>query len=212
MSRLPERFRAAAVLCYLEGKTVDNAARQLGCPRGTVASRLARARERLHRRVTRRGVGLAVAAPAAEGLVHATVSAAVLAAAGQAAGRGASPTAAALAREVLRAMFWKKVTAGALALAVITGVLLIGGLTVWMRASAAAAPAGNPPAAKAAGPDKEPPATAVTASRPVRRDFTPFEDFTGRLEDAFVAVLARVSGQLLESVITTWKPRSRRAI
>ena len=42
VSRLPERFRAAVVLCYLEGKTVDEAARLLGCPRGTVASRLAR--------------------------------------------------------------------------------------------------------------------------------------------------------------------------
>ncbi len=42
VNRLPERFRAAVVLCYLEGKTVDEAARLLGCPRGTVASRLAR--------------------------------------------------------------------------------------------------------------------------------------------------------------------------
>jgi HlyD family secretion protein len=45
VSRLLARFRAAVVLCYFEGKTVDDAARQLGCPRGTVASRLARARE-----------------------------------------------------------------------------------------------------------------------------------------------------------------------
>src|SRR5262249_9145151 len=42
IGRLPERFRAAVVLCHLEGKSVDEAARLLGCPRGTVASRLAR--------------------------------------------------------------------------------------------------------------------------------------------------------------------------
>jgi HlyD family secretion protein len=44
IGRLPERFRAAVVLCYLEGKSVDPAAMLLGCPRGTVASRLARVR------------------------------------------------------------------------------------------------------------------------------------------------------------------------
>jgi RNA polymerase sigma factor (sigma-70 family) len=58
--RLPERFRAPLVLCYLEGKSVDEAATQLGCPRGTVASRLARGRERL--RVRLAGRGLAVTA------------------------------------------------------------------------------------------------------------------------------------------------------
>ena len=194
VSRLPERFCAAVVLCYLEGKTVDEAARLLGCPRGTVASRLARA-ARLHRRLTRRGVGLAVAAPAAEGLVHPTASAM---------GRGVSPTAAALAQEVLRAMFWNKVTTGAAALAAVTGVLLIGGLTAWFRASAAAPPAANPPAAQAAGtekpPDKEAAATAVTVSRPVRRELAPFEDFTGRmdLEHVTIPVVARVSGLVVD--------------
>jgi HlyD family secretion protein len=46
IARLPGRFRTALVLCYLEGKSVDEAAQLLSCPRGTVASRLARARER----------------------------------------------------------------------------------------------------------------------------------------------------------------------
>src|SRR5262249_39420676 len=44
IGELPARFRAVVVLCYLEGKSVDEAARLLGCPPGTVASRLARAR------------------------------------------------------------------------------------------------------------------------------------------------------------------------
>ena len=54
--RLPEKYRAAVVLCYWEGLTQEQAAAQLGCPLGTVRSRLARARDLLHRRLTRRGV------------------------------------------------------------------------------------------------------------------------------------------------------------
>jgi RNA polymerase sigma factor (sigma-70 family) len=91
VSRLPERYRAPFILCYLEGKTNSEAARELGCPRGTVDSRLARARERLRDRLTRRGVELAAwslapmlalesarVAEALPVLVHGTVQAALL--------------------------------------------------------------------------------------------------------------------------------------
>ncbi|HEX3451290.1 MAG TPA: RNA polymerase sigma factor, partial [Isosphaeraceae bacterium] len=60
--RLPDRFRIPIVLCYLEGVTQEEAAAQLGWPVGTVASRLARARERLRGRLTRRGVTLSATA------------------------------------------------------------------------------------------------------------------------------------------------------
>jgi RNA polymerase sigma factor (sigma-70 family) len=42
---LPEKFRATLILCYLEGKTQEEAAKQLGCPVGTVQSRLSRGRK-----------------------------------------------------------------------------------------------------------------------------------------------------------------------
>ena len=55
IERLPERFRAPVVLHYFEGLSTEATAQRLGCARGTVLSRLARARERLRRRLERRG-------------------------------------------------------------------------------------------------------------------------------------------------------------
>ena len=40
--RLPEKYRAVVVLCYWQSMTHEQAAAQLGCPLGTVRSRLAR--------------------------------------------------------------------------------------------------------------------------------------------------------------------------
>src|SRR5262245_25753291 len=65
VSRLPERYRVPVILCYLEGKTYDEIARQLGCSRGTVGTWLARARDLLRRRLTRRGLVVSAAVLAA---------------------------------------------------------------------------------------------------------------------------------------------------
>ncbi len=56
IARLPERYREPVVLCYLEGLSTEAAAMRIGCPKGTVLSRLSRARERLRGRLVRRGV------------------------------------------------------------------------------------------------------------------------------------------------------------
>ena len=42
LNRLPEKYPALVVLCYLEGKTNEEAAKLLGCPAGTVKGRLSR--------------------------------------------------------------------------------------------------------------------------------------------------------------------------
>jgi RNA polymerase sigma factor (sigma-70 family) len=65
LSRLPEKYRTAIVLCDLEGRSRAGAAGQLRVPEGTVASRLVRGRAILARRLTRRGLGLSATSFAA---------------------------------------------------------------------------------------------------------------------------------------------------
>ena len=55
VDRLPAAYRRAVVLCYLEGKTQEDVARELGWSKGTVSGRLARAKDMLRARLTRRG-------------------------------------------------------------------------------------------------------------------------------------------------------------
>jgi hypothetical protein len=64
LTRLPEQQRAPLLLCYAEGKSQEQAARELGWSRGTLRRRLERGRDILRRRLTRRGFGLGIGAAA----------------------------------------------------------------------------------------------------------------------------------------------------
>ncbi len=56
IERLPEKYRAPIVLCYIQGRTIGEASRELGWPVGTVGGRLARARDRLRASLQRQGL------------------------------------------------------------------------------------------------------------------------------------------------------------
>src|SRR5262249_58233758 len=70
LGRLPDKYRIPIVTCELEGQTIKQAARQLGWPQGTVATRLTRGRALLARRLARHGLALSAGA-AAGALAHA---------------------------------------------------------------------------------------------------------------------------------------------
>ena len=76
LAGLPAKFRVSIILCYLEGKTRSEAARQLGVPEGTLAAWVARGRAMLAKRLARNGLVLSSGA-LATALMHNTASASV---------------------------------------------------------------------------------------------------------------------------------------
>jgi RNA polymerase sigma factor (sigma-70 family) len=173
LARLPERLRAPLVLCYLEGRTRDEAARQLGWGLDTTRGRLERGRGLLRARLLRRG--LALSAPllavalsehaAQAGVCPVLVASTVRAATGGGAAQVASARVAELVTGELRAMSMARFKVVALVL------LAAGGITACAAAIAYHASAVRPPAPGGPGPaqvagDGRPDAGSGQPSRP----------------------------------------------
>ena len=137
LNGLPEKYRLPILLWDLQGKTIKDAAQQLGWPQGSVAGRLARGRKLLAKRLARRGVALSAGSLAAvvshnamsavvpTSLMSTTIKAASLFAAGQAAAtRAISAKVVALTEGVLKAMLLTKLkpVAALLLLTVLCGI------------------------------------------------------------------------------------------
>jgi RNA polymerase sigma factor (sigma-70 family) len=155
LARLPDKYRIPVVLCELEGRAIKEAARQLGWPQGTVASRLARARGLLAKQLARDGLALPGAAlgaafaqaagpPGVPGsLVTGTVRAASHLAAGGGPGPGlTSANVAALTEGVLKSMLLTKLKS-AIAVVLVLGVATLSAGALISR-SRATEPAGVP--------------------------------------------------------------------
>ncbi len=133
VSRLPEKYRAAVVLCYWQGRTHEQAGQHLGCAKSTIKDRLEKAREMLRTRLARRGLALSaawLAASLSEGtatavslhLVQTTVRGAQLFSLGQMPHGIVTASAITNARQILKGMMMSKFKYG-LALVLMLGVL-----------------------------------------------------------------------------------------
>ena len=171
LARLPEKYRVPILLCFFEGLTHADAAKRLGWPLGTLAARIARGKELVHRRLLRRGIampaaglGVLIAADAAPAFVSSTVSAAVAFVSGTGA-NAIPPTILQLAQGAVRTMTVMKIrwAAGVLAAC---GVMAVGVAWAASGDDPIKAPADPPPVAGA--PNATPPVEAK-ADKPAAR-------------------------------------------
>jgi len=205
LSRMPDKYRVVIILCDLEGRTRREAARQLRCPEGTVAGRLARGRAMLMKRLGRYGLvvssgtlAMALSQSALSGsvpctVVSSTIKAANMLAAGNVAAGGAiSGSVTELMKGVLRTMPFRK-------LKLVTVLLLLtvmsGAVGLIYRAEALEQP--NQKAAKKAVEEAQPATAKVEKPMPDKE----------RLKGTWKVVSAVEDGRPLKSGaqgIGTW--------
>lgn len=215
--QLPEKYRAALILCYLEEKSHEEAARQLGCPLATLRSRLTRGREKLRTELARRGLEISasgfvalVASHTAEGALPATLRlttlrAAVRFAAGEPVNQIVSAPIAQFVEGGLRTMMMSKLRLGVIVVAAAMCATGAGAAAFWALATP------QPPARDAERPDAGSHAERGNQKTPTRNLTVRVVDGKGKpVADAEVYFLAdgmEVSAEGHTDVDGRWRGR-----
>jgi RND family efflux transporter MFP subunit len=220
VNRLPERYRTPIVLCYLEGKTLQEVARDLDWTHGMVKGRLERARNLLRMRLAKRGaapsagvltaIALQEARAVPPALASATVRAAALLTAGkELAAGGFSSQVVSLVEGVLKTMFFTKLKI-ATAFLLVLGAVGAGAALVVHRSQAGDRPSpqqnvdperppsgSNQPSGVAIAAPVGPSPLKVEVTKAISRTIVDHSQFGGRTEAATRQVVARLSGELI---------------
>ncbi len=195
VDRLPPAYRSVVVLCHLEGLTREHAASTLGCPVGTVNSRLSRAGGLLKSRLTRRGLAPASAAlsawltaPEASAAVPPKLAGATVAASTRIASGGALAGTVTAGVAVLLDGVLRRMALMTLMKTTAFGSTLIALAAFVAGAGDPARPAGEPPRSD------DPPQAAKPAEPPPKPP-TPSEQFRS-IEAEWKAALEKFSAEM----------------
>jgi multidrug efflux pump subunit AcrA (membrane-fusion protein) len=220
MRRSPgcQRSIAAVLLCALEGMTHEMAAAQLGCPVGTIESRLSRGREMLRRRLIRRGLApaatsaLLAARPSSAAvpclLSQATIESAIRLSPGMPVPAGlVSASVSNLVKGAQRAMVVSRLTIAA-GLLIATGVLGAGA-TALVGQERKDGPKVAAAAAVSAPKDQEGPAGRSTPGLEDRSRLAALEERLRALEQRLDQLRTPVRGAVRDDADSTRKIRPR---